>query len=169
MQCGGEWANGTDSDGDQRLGGAKNRCSGAHLPGLLAYQLYPVTNAVSEGFNSKVKALKAAARGFRNAANYRIRILFFAASWTSATSVSARTTGCSTTKFHEVPNGRVIDLVETRTKDAALQLPGRLPEGSTGGTGSIQAVAMDMWPVASSSMPDGNRVLGNQFAVSVQL
>ena len=69
----------------------------------------------------------------------------------------------------------MIDLVETRTKDAALQLPGQLHEGSTdssgssGSSGSIQAVAMDMWPVASSSMPDGNRVLGNQFAVSVQL
>ena len=65
----------------------------------------------------------------------------------------------------------MIDLLETRTKDAALQLPGRLPEGSTGSgsSGSIQAVAMDMWPVASSSMPDGNGVLGNQFVVSVQL
>lgn len=48
-----------------------------YLPGLLAYQLYRITNAISEGFNSKIQALKAAARGFRNAANYRIRILFF--------------------------------------------------------------------------------------------
>ena len=48
-----------------------------YLPGLLAYQLYRITNALSEGFNSKIQALKAAARGFRNAANYRIRILFF--------------------------------------------------------------------------------------------
>ena len=35
------------------------------------------SNAVSEAFNSEIQALKAAARGFRNAANYRIRILFF--------------------------------------------------------------------------------------------
>jgi transposase len=48
-----------------------------HLSGLLAYQRYRITNALSEGFNSKIQALKAAARGFRNAANYRIRILFF--------------------------------------------------------------------------------------------
>ena len=48
-----------------------------YLPGLLAYQLYRITNAISEGFNSKIQALKAAARGFHNAANYRIRILFF--------------------------------------------------------------------------------------------
>lgn len=48
-----------------------------YLPGLLAYQLYRITNAISEGFNSKIQALKAAARGFRNVANYRIRILFF--------------------------------------------------------------------------------------------
>lgn len=48
-----------------------------HLLGLLAYQSYRITNALSEGFNSKIQSLKAAARGFRNAANYRIRILFF--------------------------------------------------------------------------------------------
>ena len=43
----------------------------------------------------------------------------------------------------DVENGCVIDPVEKRTKEAALQLPGQLPEGSSG---SIQAVAMDMWP-----------------------
>jgi transposase len=48
-----------------------------HLLGLLAYQNHRITNAISEGFNSKIQSLKAAARGFRNAANYRIRILFF--------------------------------------------------------------------------------------------
>ena len=48
-----------------------------YLSGLLAYQTYRITNAISEGFNSKIQALKAAARGFRNVANYRIRILFF--------------------------------------------------------------------------------------------
>ena len=58
-----------------------------YLPGLPAYQLYRIclrvsavrsgSNAVSGGYNSKIQALKAAARGFLNAANYRIRILFF--------------------------------------------------------------------------------------------
>lgn len=48
-----------------------------NLKGLLAYQVYRITNAISEGFNSKIQSLKAAARGFRNVANYRIRILFF--------------------------------------------------------------------------------------------
>ncbi len=43
----------------------------------------------------------------------------------------------------DVENGSVIDLVEERTKEAALHLLGQLPEGSTG---SIQAFAMDMWP-----------------------
>jgi transposase len=43
----------------------------------------------------------------------------------------------------DVENGCVIDLVEERTKEAALHLLGQLPEGSTG---SVQAVAMDMWP-----------------------
>ena len=45
-----------------------------HLDGLLNFTLYPITNAVSEGFNSKIQSLKADARGFLN---YRIRILFF--------------------------------------------------------------------------------------------
>jgi transposase len=47
-----------------------------HLEGLLSYFDYPITNAVSEGLNSKIQSIKAAARGFRNFANYRIRILF---------------------------------------------------------------------------------------------
>ncbi|MCH7727149.1 MAG: ISL3 family transposase [Planctomycetes bacterium] len=48
-----------------------------HLQGLLAYVMHRVTNAVSEGFNSKIQSIKANARGFRSFANYRIRILFF--------------------------------------------------------------------------------------------
>lgn len=47
-----------------------------HLEGLLNYFDYPITNAVSEGLNSKIQSIKASARGFRNFANYRIRILF---------------------------------------------------------------------------------------------
>ena len=48
-----------------------------HLGNLLTYIRHPITNAVTEGLNSKVQALKSAARGFRNFTNYRIRILFF--------------------------------------------------------------------------------------------
>ncbi len=48
----------------------------AHLRGLLNYFLHPVTNAMTEGFNSKIQAIKADARGFRRYENYRDRILF---------------------------------------------------------------------------------------------
>lgn len=47
------------------------------LPNLLTYVKHRITNAVTEGLNSKIQSLKAAARGFRNFANYRVRILFF--------------------------------------------------------------------------------------------
>jgi transposase len=48
----------------------------SHLERLLNYIVYPITNAVTEGFNSKIQALRHAARGFRSFANYRVRILF---------------------------------------------------------------------------------------------
>ena len=48
-----------------------------HLAELLTYLKHHITNAVTEGLNSKIQSLKAAARGFRNFRNYRIRILFF--------------------------------------------------------------------------------------------
>ena len=48
-----------------------------HLPGLLNYFEYQITNAIAEGFNSRIQAIKSAARGFRNFKNYRTRILFF--------------------------------------------------------------------------------------------
>jgi transposase len=47
-----------------------------HLFGLLNYFAHPITNAISEGFNSKIQAIKADARGFRRFMNYRYRILF---------------------------------------------------------------------------------------------
>ena len=47
-----------------------------HLTNLLTYFVYPITNAISEGFNSKIQAIKSDARGFRSFANYRARILF---------------------------------------------------------------------------------------------
>jgi transposase len=48
-----------------------------HLPNLLSYFRHRITNAMSEGFNSVIQALKYAARGFRSFQNYRTRILFF--------------------------------------------------------------------------------------------
>ena len=48
-----------------------------HLEHLLTYVHHHITNAVTEGLNSKIQSLKSAARGFRNFQNYRIRILFF--------------------------------------------------------------------------------------------
>ena len=48
-----------------------------HHQGLLNYALFPITNAVAEGFNSKIQAIKSDARGFRNFLNYRTRVLFF--------------------------------------------------------------------------------------------
>ena len=48
-----------------------------HSSGLLSYFSHRVTNAITEGFNSRIQSLKSAARGFRNFTNYRIRILFF--------------------------------------------------------------------------------------------
>jgi len=49
----------------------------AHLSGLLTYFKHRITNALTEGFNSKIQAIKCDARGFRRFENYRSRILFF--------------------------------------------------------------------------------------------
>lgn len=48
-----------------------------HLSRLITFASFPITNAAAEGFNSKIQAIKANARGFRNFLNYRSRILFF--------------------------------------------------------------------------------------------
>ena len=48
-----------------------------HLDGLLAHCLHDITNAVTEGLNSKIQFVKASARGFRTFQNYRIAILFY--------------------------------------------------------------------------------------------
>ena len=48
-----------------------------HLENLLTYLEHQITNAVTEGLNSKIQSIKSAARGFRNFKNYRTRILFF--------------------------------------------------------------------------------------------
>ncbi len=48
-----------------------------HLENLLTYLKHHITNAVTEGLNSKIQCIKSAARGFRSFKNYRTRILFF--------------------------------------------------------------------------------------------
>ena len=48
-----------------------------HLPRILTWFRHPISNGPAEGFNSEIQTLKSAARGFRNFANYRTRILFF--------------------------------------------------------------------------------------------
>jgi transposase len=47
------------------------------LENLLTYLKHRITNAVTEGLNSKIQSIKSAARGFRNFKNYPTRILFF--------------------------------------------------------------------------------------------
>jgi len=48
-----------------------------HMYGLETYFEHRISNAASEGLNSRIQSIKSAARGFRNFANYRVRILFF--------------------------------------------------------------------------------------------
>ena len=48
-----------------------------HLPEILSYFRHRITNATSEGYNSKIQSIKSAARGFRTFSNYRTRILFY--------------------------------------------------------------------------------------------
>ena len=48
-----------------------------HLENLLTYLRHPITNAMSEGMNSKIQLIKYNARGFRSFENFRNRILFF--------------------------------------------------------------------------------------------
>lgn len=47
-----------------------------HLEGILAYLKHRITNAATEGLNSKIQIIKSNARGFRNFQNYRAAILF---------------------------------------------------------------------------------------------
>jgi transposase len=49
----------------------------SHLDNLLTYFRHPITNAKSEGFNSRIQSIKSNARGFRSFDNYRTRILFY--------------------------------------------------------------------------------------------
>ena len=48
-----------------------------HLDGMLSYFRHRITNAITEGFNSRIQSIKSAARGFRNFANYRLCVRFY--------------------------------------------------------------------------------------------
>jgi transposase len=48
-----------------------------HLENILTYFRHRITNAMSEGFNSRIQTIKNNARGFRAFDNFRIRILFY--------------------------------------------------------------------------------------------
>ena len=48
----------------------------AHWQEILNYIKHRITNAASEGLNSRIQAIKSAARGFRSFANDCTRILF---------------------------------------------------------------------------------------------
>ena len=47
-----------------------------YLPNILTYFKHPITNAVTEGLNSKIQTVKQMACGFRNRDHYRKAILF---------------------------------------------------------------------------------------------
>jgi transposase len=47
-----------------------------HLQGVMTYFAHPVTNAVSEGINSKIQTIKKRAYGFRNPDNFEAAIFF---------------------------------------------------------------------------------------------
>ena len=48
----------------------------SHLPNILTYFKHRITNAVTEGLNSKIQTVKQMACGFRNREHYRKAILF---------------------------------------------------------------------------------------------
>jgi transposase len=48
-----------------------------HVDNILTYFRHRITNAMSEGFNSRIQSIKSQARGFRAFQNYRTRILFY--------------------------------------------------------------------------------------------
>ena len=47
-----------------------------HLPNLLTYFKHWITNATSEGINSKIQTVKLMACGYRNREHYKTAILF---------------------------------------------------------------------------------------------
>lgn len=55
----------------------KARMIKTHLPNILTYFTYRITNAVAEGLNSKIQTVKANARGYRSFDGFRNSILFY--------------------------------------------------------------------------------------------
>lgn len=47
-----------------------------HFPNIITYLKHRITNALIEGFNSKIQSIKSNARGYKNFENYRVAILF---------------------------------------------------------------------------------------------
>ncbi|MHB8423424.1 MAG: ISL3 family transposase, partial [Leptospirales bacterium] len=47
-----------------------------HLSNVLTYIMHPITNATSEGLNSKIQTIKKRAYGFRNKERFKIAIYF---------------------------------------------------------------------------------------------
>ena len=47
-----------------------------HLANVLTYIIHPITNAVSEGLNSKIQTIKKRAYGFRNKEHFKTAIYF---------------------------------------------------------------------------------------------
>jgi transposase len=48
-----------------------------HYENIVTYLKHGITNALIEGFNSKIQSIKANARGYRNFMNYRVAIMFY--------------------------------------------------------------------------------------------
>ncbi len=48
-----------------------------HVAGIINYISFPITNASSEGMNSRIQAIKSGARGLPNYRRYRQRVLSF--------------------------------------------------------------------------------------------
>ena len=53
------------------------RMLSSRLDNIPTWFRHPISNGPIDGFNSRIQSIKASARGFRNFANYRTRILFF--------------------------------------------------------------------------------------------
>jgi transposase len=71
-----QWLTWVDEHGQAPMKRVKQMIKN-HLNDVLTYFQHRITNAFSEGINSKIQSIKSMARGFRGFKNYRIRILFF--------------------------------------------------------------------------------------------
>jgi len=59
-----------------------------HLPNIVTWFDHRISNAVSEGLNSKIQTVKSNARGFRSFESYRVSILFYCGKLDMAPAVS---------------------------------------------------------------------------------